>query len=66
MSESILSVVKVINKDEEYYIGSGGTNQRELQKAQIFGWSRNAKKNLARYENHPEHYKVLPIKIELV
>jgi hypothetical protein len=52
----------VVNK----YIGSGGTMTDDLQKAQVFGFSPRAKKNLLTYRKDARLYEVRPILIQEV
>ena len=63
--KAILSVVR--DRSNGLYIksGYGGTvgATSNLQEAQIFGWSRNAKNSLKRYEN--DQFQVIPVTIEV-
>ena len=50
--------------DRNKYIASGGNihSTPDLQKAQIFGFSKRAQQNLNKYRNNP-NYEVIPIKL---
>lgn len=57
--------VKYHNSFAGKYVKSGGSDPTDnLQEAQIFGWSRSAKANLAKYD--VMYFEVLPISVELV
>jgi len=45
------------------YIGNGGAGYTEnIQRAQIFGWSPSAKRNLSRYRDNPK-FEVVAVNI---
>lgn len=49
--------------DYVLYEGAGGSHQKDLQKAQVFGWSKRAQETLANYRAKPWAYEVLPVEL---
>lgn len=52
---------QLVYKAGKYIKSGGGQPTTNIQEAQIFGWSRNAKENLKRYD--PKVYDIIPITI---
>jgi hypothetical protein len=62
MNKSILSVVRDRSRDE--FIKSGGSYTKNLQEAQLFGWSPRSKQTLRRYKNE-KYWEIIPVTIEV-